>query len=292
MLVWDASTGNTLLVYRGHTGSLRAIAWSPDDKYIASASSDKTIQVWDATTGHVIYTYHGHKDQVYTVAWSPDGTRLASGSEDKTLQIWDATTGNHLLVYQAQDKVESVTWSPDGTSIAAATSDKDPVVRIWHASLGTPITVYRGHSAGVFSLSWAPDGKRIVSGSADDTAQVWNAITGRIITTYPDAMTGGAVCVSWSPDGKYIASSGLGRSVYCRPHLHILSSKQERPKKCPEKVGTFLRTLSDDHGTPNLLQLQAGAMGCAGHASLNLHHVFDQSLEGGNFSCHQTLRTA
>ena len=82
--------GTMLLTYRGHTGAVFAVAWSPDGKRIASAGGDTTVQVWSATTGANVFTYKGHSDAVYTVAWSPDGKYIASGSWDKTVQVWKA----------------------------------------------------------------------------------------------------------------------------------------------------------------------------------------------------------
>jgi eukaryotic-like serine/threonine-protein kinase len=86
--VWDASTGEALFIYRGHSAGVDCVVWSPDGRRIASASTDTTVQVWDATTGNHAYTYQGHSAAVYMAAWSPDGLRIASGSSDTTVQVW------------------------------------------------------------------------------------------------------------------------------------------------------------------------------------------------------------
>ena len=82
------SVGPTLYTYRGHSGIVYAVAWSPDGKRIASGSADATVQVWDAADGSNMYIFQGHSDRVFAVAWSPDGKRIASGSADATVQVW------------------------------------------------------------------------------------------------------------------------------------------------------------------------------------------------------------
>src|SRR5258708_6239776 len=97
--VWDARTGQRLVLYTGHLGTVDTLTWSPDGTRIASGSDDSTVQVWDARSGRLLLTYRGHPSGVRALAWSPDGRRLVSGSNDNTIQVWNATTGKRGVSY-------------------------------------------------------------------------------------------------------------------------------------------------------------------------------------------------
>ena len=84
----------------------------------------------------------------------------------------------------------------------------------------TTITTYRGHTAPVNAVAWSTSerheaahyGSRIASGSDDGTVQIWDAMTGRKISTHRDH-SGGVSTIAWAPDGKWIASAGIDGMV-------------------------------------------------------------------------------
>jgi WD40 repeat protein len=93
--IWDARTGAAIgQPLKGHTGSVRSVACSPDGQHIISGSNDRTIRIWDARTGAAIgQPLEGHTSWVSSVACSPDGQHIISGSADMTIRIWDARPG-------------------------------------------------------------------------------------------------------------------------------------------------------------------------------------------------------
>ncbi len=76
------------------------VAISPDTRYVAAGSLDKSVRVWDISTGYLVERLEGpdgHKDSVYSVAFAPNGRDLVSGSLDKTIKMWElmAPRGGH-----------------------------------------------------------------------------------------------------------------------------------------------------------------------------------------------------
>jgi WD40 repeat protein len=178
------------------------VAFSPDGRRIVSGSNDNTLRLWDASSGRPIGSpLLGHTETVRSVAFSPDGRRIVSGSWDSTLRLWDAATGKPVgpplqgHTYQ----VFSVSFSPDGRRIVSGGGNVvvDPTkdynsdmeantLHLWDAASGKPIgPPLQGHTNGVLSVAFSPDGRRIVSGSWDYTLRLWDSETGAPIGFAP-----------------------------------------------------------------------------------------------------------
>jgi WD40 repeat protein len=208
--------GTTLYNYHGHNAGMRALAWSPDSKRVATASDDYTAQVWDATTGDHAVIYRGHSSYVEGVSWSPDGKQIVSGSADTTVQIWDSATGNLIYTYHGHNLwVNRVSWSSDGKYIVSGEQSSTPgrvvEVHVWEASTGKTIVTYTGHTNGVYAVAWSPDGNHIASAGYDGTLQVWEASTGKPTASYHGSAF--LFGLSWSPDNKYVAIGSSDNTV-------------------------------------------------------------------------------
>lgn len=72
----------------GHYNSVLSATYSPDGKYIASGSKDRTIKIWNAKTGDCLQTLKGHEDFSIFASFNPNGEEIISTSFDQTVRVW------------------------------------------------------------------------------------------------------------------------------------------------------------------------------------------------------------
>ena len=70
-----------------------SVTFSPDEKFLASGSKDKTVKVWEVGSWREVATLKGHGGWVLSVSFSPDGKFLASGGSDQTVHVWKVGKG-------------------------------------------------------------------------------------------------------------------------------------------------------------------------------------------------------
>src|SRR5947209_2664909 len=77
----------------GHTTWVTSVAFSPDNRMVASGSIDGRIKLWEVSTGKLRATLNRNTDFEGSLAFSHDGTLLAWGTGAKTIKLWDMKTG-------------------------------------------------------------------------------------------------------------------------------------------------------------------------------------------------------
>jgi WD40 repeat protein len=108
--------------FAGHTGTVDAVAVSPDGSTVASGGDDRTIEIWDKRTGNVLHTLVGHTDRVLDIAFSPDGTRLVSVGEDDRMIIWDVAANAMVgspIPSPSGGRIDAVAWEGANTILSA-----------------------------------------------------------------------------------------------------------------------------------------------------------------------------
>lgn len=171
--VRETTTGELLSVVPHHTWPINCIAISPDNRYLASGSSDSTVRICDWRTGEQLRVLRPQfAGRVAGVAFSSDGEWLASASWDRTVKIWNTSTWE--LVDDLPDSTGAalcVAFGPDRRLVWGST---DGTVKVWDGP-DAELHVLRGHTSWVQAVSVSPDGERIASASLDGTVKVWPA---------------------------------------------------------------------------------------------------------------------
>jgi hypothetical protein len=118
---------------------VNAVAFSPDSRWLATASEDKTARIWETSSGEQLHSLT-HTGEVRSLAFGPDGSWLATGS-GKTVRIWDTRSGKQvqtIALPQDISGVQAVVSSPDGRWLATSFFDS---MRIWDAHSGKQIRI-------------------------------------------------------------------------------------------------------------------------------------------------------
>ncbi len=230
--IWDLETHQLRRTLQGHTDCIYSVAFSPDGKLLATGSYDKLAKLWDAESGKELKNLQDHIDAVFAVEFSPDGKWLATGSQDRTVKIWDVSSGERLYTLsEPQDGIAAIAFSPNGKQIAAGGYDK--LIYVWNleGKGGALAASLIADEESILQLVWSPDGKEIVTSSADGSIRVRDAATLNPMSVLPD-QSDWVEALSISADGKWLAAGRYDGTVsvydtsdYRQVHWPLVVSK-------------------------------------------------------------------
>ena len=184
--IWQVADG--ALVHgmpEAHTDAATAVAFSPDDRLLASAAADKYIKTIDVATGEPVMQFEGHTNYVTGVAWRAGGKILASSGADNTLRIWNAETGDRIRIVTGFTKqVSAVRFIGETPFVMVATGQS--FVRKYNTDNGAVQTNLSGPTDFMFCVDVTndPNNGVVVAGGFDGQLRIWRA-SGPVLQTIP-----------------------------------------------------------------------------------------------------------
>jgi hypothetical protein len=206
--IWDISTG-TELIRIEHSSHVTGVEFSSDGKQLLTVSEGAAC-VWDSSSGKLKDRLKSGKPIEYAV-FSPDGRMVAMVASDSLVdRVRVVDIASHSKIWSAEVLcAQDVAYHPNGKYLAVATlfgeaiilditmpgDEEDAVRKVSHP---------KSKKNWVESVRFSPDGQRLATASADHTARIWDAGTGKEIVSILHRRRVDSVV--FSPNGQWLAT--------------------------------------------------------------------------------------
>jgi len=198
--LWEVTSGHKFTTF-SHTSDVKAAVFSPDSKYLVTASANGIAALWDISTAG-LYISLPHKGSVMAATFNSDGKYLATASSDGTAILWEVPEGRQLATFLHKKSVMSVAFSPDGRRLATASSDG--TATLWDVMSSQQYALLP-HKGSVLTVTFSSDGKYLATASDDNSAVLWNTFSNSRSSTL--LYEGGVTAMAFSSNGKYTATA-------------------------------------------------------------------------------------
>lgn len=184
--------------------------FSPNGKFIATYSTiqvgDPSVKVWDVQTGSLLVDLKGHSRGINSVDFSSDNKYLITASVDKSVKLWDIENGLVLNTIKGNVSISSAKFSSDDKFILIA-ARKNILPVIWDVEKKT-IKNFKGHTAGINGVYYAPNDSSFLSYGDDGYAKIWNLKDDKIKDFKHEKEVSAA---KWSSNGHFMLTVSGGK---------------------------------------------------------------------------------
>lgn len=221
--VFDVSTLQYMHTLKGDPSPTTCVVFSPDEKTLAAAHRNGTIDLWNPESGRRMSSFVANHRGIWPIAFSPDDTTLAAGQHDGGVTLFTADGGRvrgRIDRLPGLSSVGAVTYSKDGRFLATGgtpSAEGRSPVHIWTLDskdgdrdtlTAQRVATLNGHQGHTYSLAFSPDGRLLASANQDGTVMIYDVRTGqehcKPITQHTDFVYD----VAFSPDGTKLATLG------------------------------------------------------------------------------------
>ncbi len=190
-----------------HSDNVYSLAFSQDERYLASASADGTARVWEVPSGREVMRIV-HQGEVGNVAFSRDARFLATGSSDFTARVSEVPSGREIVRVQFKAPVYQVAISPDGNYLAAASGDNTSGL-LWEIKTGRMVLTSELPASAV---AFSQDGRYLAVATIQGLVKVLRLTSGETVALVEQPTTTPIVyprrILAFSADNKYLAMGG------------------------------------------------------------------------------------
>jgi WD40 repeat protein/tRNA A-37 threonylcarbamoyl transferase component Bud32 len=186
--------------------AINALTFSPNSKLVAAVGAGGFVRLWDAETAKPFGPRLQQKDSVHAVLFCTDDVLVTGGKEG--LKFYTVGTDELIAETKGLGRIVSLDYAPDLKLLAAGGTDGNGRT-IWESGV---LRHTLNHNDHVKATLFSRDGKRLLTGSADQTARLWDT-SSPIPVGMPFSMPCPIYHVAFSPDGKTILAQGPDKVV-------------------------------------------------------------------------------
>lgn len=280
------------VVQTGHYSEVTAVCYSPDGRFIATGSHDKTVKLWRRSDGREIRSYQGSSSDISRVEIDRQAEMILAVSDDGTVLIWDLENGDIMQKLKPEnDGFTCASFSPDGSKII--TGSRRSHVSLWDIHSENRLMEFRAvpqsltgarsfEYPGAKSVLFSSDGKYIIAGVADYTVIMWDAVSGKEVRKFKKTRT--------------TCTSCLIEAVITPDNRYLISGNSDSLKVFDAQTGMLVRELYGQGGTPENLSISADGR-YLGASEYGVAEIWDLQTwklvaRSGNYSDRRVLSVA